>query len=46
MLGAKRTPFGSYGGSLKDLTATELGVHASRAALEAAGVAAAEVGQV
>lgn len=30
---AKRTPFGTFGGSLKKMTATELGVHASKAAL-------------
>src|SRR5690606_27037653 len=30
---AKRTPFGSFGGSLKDQSATDLGVHAARAAL-------------
>lgn len=33
-LSAKRTPFGSNGGSLKDMSATELAVHAARAALE------------
>src|SRR2546421_11006975 len=30
-LSARRTPFGTYGGSLKDLSATELGVHAAKA---------------
>lgn len=30
---AKRTPFGSFGGSLKSWTATDLAVHASKAAL-------------
>ncbi|RKP26221.1 Thiolase, N-terminal domain-containing protein, partial [Syncephalis pseudoplumigaleata] len=29
----KRTPFGAFGGKLRDLTATELGAHASKAAL-------------
>ncbi len=28
-----RTPFGKFGGSLKDLTATDLGVIAARGAL-------------
>jgi acetyl-CoA acyltransferase 2 len=45
-LGAKRTPFGTYGGTLKDLSATDLGVLAARAALVDAGVSPAEVGQV
>ena len=45
-LSAKRTPFGTFGGSLKDLSATDLGAHAARAALEASGVAEAEVGNV
>lgn len=33
-LGAKRTPFGANGGSLKDHSPTQLGVAASKAALE------------
>jgi acetyl-CoA acyltransferase 2 len=37
-LAAKRTPFGTFGGSLRDLTATELGVVASQAALQDAGL--------
>lgn len=37
-LSGKRTGFGTFGGSLKDFTATDLGVIASKAALEAAGV--------
>ena len=45
-LSAKRTPFGTFGGTLKDLSATEIGVHAARAALEESGVAAEEVGHV
>jgi len=36
-LAAKRTPFGTYGGSLKDLSATDLAVHAARSAIEQAG---------
>jgi acetyl-CoA acyltransferase 2 len=37
-LSGKRTGFGAFGGSLKDLSATDLGVVSSRAAIEAAGV--------
>lgn len=33
IVGAKRTPFGSFGGSLKKWSATDLAVHASQAAL-------------
>jgi acetyl-CoA acyltransferase 2 len=46
ILSARRTPFGTYGGSLKDLSATDLGVHAARAALAQSGVAPADVGHV
>ena len=46
ILSAKRTPFGAFGGALAALSATDLGVHAARAALAAAGVAPAEVGHV
>jgi acetyl-CoA acetyltransferase family protein len=46
ILSAKRTPFGAFGGALKALSATDLGVHAATAALAAAGVAPAEVGHV
>lgn len=35
---AKRTAFGAFGGALKDLTATDLAVAASKAALESAAV--------
>jgi acetyl-CoA acyltransferase 2 len=37
-LSAVRTPFGAFGGSLKDLTATDLAVHAAEAAIERARV--------
>src|SRR5256884_1606669 len=37
-LSARRTPFGTYGGSLKDQSATDLGVHAAKAAIAQAGV--------
>ena len=46
ILAAKRTPFGTFGGALKDLSATDLAVHAAGAALAAAGVAPADVGHV
>ena len=45
-LSAVRTPFGTFGGSLKDLSATELGVEAARGALERAGVPADAVQHV
>lgn len=38
VVGAKRTPFGAFGGALKTLTATELGVVSTRAAMEQAGL--------
>uniref|UniRef100_A0AAQ6AAJ2 Acetyl-CoA acyltransferase 2 n=1 Tax=Amphiprion ocellaris TaxID=80972 RepID=A0AAQ6AAJ2_AMPOC len=39
VVGAKRTPFGTYGGVLKDHSATDLAEHAAKAALAAGGVA-------
>src|SRR5882762_4475343 len=45
-LAAKRTPFGTYGGALKDQSATDLGVHAAKAALAQARVAPEDVGTV
>jgi len=39
VLSGKRTPFGTFGGSLKSFTATDLAVFSSVAAIEAAGVA-------
>jgi acetyl-CoA acyltransferase 2 len=45
-LGAKRTAFGTFGGALKDFSATDLGVIASKAALAQSGVPAAEVDHV
>src|SRR4051812_24041068 len=45
-LSAKRTPFGTFGGSLKDQSATDLAVHASKAALKAAGVKPEDVDNV
>ena len=45
-LAAKRTPFGTYGGALKDVSATDLAVHASKAAIKQAGLLAAEIDNV
>lgn len=39
IVGAKRTPFGAFGGSLKHLSATDLAVHSSKAAIAHAGIA-------
>jgi acetyl-CoA acyltransferase 2 len=46
ILSGVRTPFGTMGGALKDLTATDLTVHTAKAALERAGVSADEVDHV
>ncbi len=45
-LGAKRTAFGTFNGALAKLTATDLAVHASKAALEQSGVKAEDVDHV
>jgi acetyl-CoA acyltransferase 2 len=45
-LSAVRTPFGTFGGSLKDLSATDLGVVAGKAALQRSRVKPEEVGHV
>lgn len=39
IVAAKRTPFGTYGGVLRDHSATDLAEHAAKAALAAGGVA-------
>lgn len=44
-LSAVRTPFGTFGGRLKDFSPVDLAVHASKAAIERAGVSAADVDQ-
>jgi acetyl-CoA acetyltransferase family protein len=44
-LSAVRTPFGTFGGKLKDLSPVDLAVHASKAAIERAGVGADDVDQ-
>lgn len=46
IVGAKRTAFGTFGGALKDLTATDLAVHAAKAALAQADADPATVEQV
>ena len=46
ILGAKRTPFGTFGGTLKDLSATDLAVHAAQAAMTQAGAPADDFGHV
>ena len=46
LLSGVRTGFGAFGGALKDLSATDLGVLAGRAALDRAGVEPAAVGHV
>jgi acetyl-CoA acetyltransferase family protein len=45
-LSGVRTGFGSFGGSLKELTATDLGTVAAKAAIERAGISAADVDHV
>jgi acetyl-CoA acetyltransferase family protein len=46
VVGAKRTAFGTMSGSLKGVTATELAVHASKAALAQSGVKVDAIGHV
>jgi acetyl-CoA acetyltransferase family protein len=43
-LSGVRTGFGTFGGSLKDLSAIDLGAHASRAALERARIPVGDIG--
>ena len=43
ILSGKRTAFGTFGGSLKSFTATDLGVFSSKAAIDAAGITADQV---
>jgi acetyl-CoA acyltransferase 2 len=45
-LSGKRTPFGTFGGALKDLTATDLAVDSAKAALTAAKVSAEDIQHV
>lgn len=46
ILGGARTPFGKFGGALKDVSATELGVIASKAALENSNLPAKKIDNV
>ena len=46
VLSAVRTPLGSFGGSLKDFSATKLGAIAIKGALEKAGIQPAQVNDV
>lgn len=46
LLSAARTAIGSFGGSLKDRKPGELAAHVAKAAIERAGVDAAEIGNV
>ena len=46
IVGAKRTPFGTMLGALSGQSATDLAVHASKAALEQAGVDKSDIGHV
>ena len=45
-LSGRRTPFGTFGGTLRGFSATDLGVHAARAAIESASIAPDSVGHV
>ncbi|CAE78391.1 acetyl-CoA C-acetyltransferase [Bdellovibrio bacteriovorus] len=45
-ISGKRTPFGAFGGSLKDVSATDLGVAAAKATLEQAGLSADKIDHV
>jgi acetyl-CoA acyltransferase 2 len=45
-LSARRTPFGTFGGTLKDHSATDLGALAARSAIAEAGVEPGDIGHV
>ena len=42
-LSAVRTPFGTYGGALRDVPVVDFTVYAAKAAIERAGIAASDV---
>ena len=44
-LSAVRTPFGTFGGKLKGISPVDLAVHASKAAVDRAGIEAADIDQ-
>jgi acetyl-CoA C-acetyltransferase len=46
IVSAVRTPVGAFGGQFRDVSATELGRHAVRAAIERAGITAEQVDEV
>jgi len=46
ILNGARTAFGKFGGGLKDVTAVELGIHASKEALKRSGVAAEQIDHI
>jgi acetyl-CoA C-acetyltransferase len=46
IVAAVRTPIGSFGGALKDVSATKLGATAIKAAIERAGITGSEVDEV
>ncbi|NBT58756.1 acetyl-CoA C-acyltransferase, partial [bacterium] len=46
IVAAKRTPFGTFGGSLKGVSATDLAVEASKAALDQSGVSPEKIEHV
>ena len=46
VVAGRRTPFGTYGGTLKDMGATDMAVHAAQAALRDSGLSPASVGHV
>ena len=46
VIAAVRTPMGSFGGSLKNLSATQLGAIAIKAAIEKAGIKSTDVEDV
>ncbi|MBK9323144.1 MAG: acetyl-CoA C-acetyltransferase [Bdellovibrionaceae bacterium] len=45
-ISGKRTPFGAFGGSLKDVSATDLGVASAKATLEQAGLSPEKIDHV
>ena len=45
ILGAKRTPFGAFGGKLKNISATDLAVLSSKAAIAQAGIEAEKINE-
>jgi acetyl-CoA acetyltransferase family protein len=46
IVGAKRTPFGAFGGALKDVSGTDLGVEASKSVLTQVGAKPTDVDHV